>query len=708
MLDDKSTSELISKSLFGAVTKEQQVKLDTQLAASEQSRNFASLSRMIQRSLSDIGQRSQNGDEQVGPGLGDDVKTRMKNSIRQESARLSQLGATLVGDSEKTGHRVEGFGSSHEDDERVLKSRFVLNRKIGQGGLGTVWLARDEKLQRSVALKEMNADAAEFPRAWERFQREAEITGHLEHPNVVPLYQYGMDEVTGQPFYAMRFVGKKTLVDAIEAYHDRKEAGEDVTMDLHHLLTAFISVCQAIAYAHSRGVIHRDLKPENVALDSFGQVIVLDWGLAKVVDEYESEGALSGDRLAADSSAGKTMAGEVIGTPLYMAPEQAAGNLDDVDARTDVYGLGAILFAMLTGAAPHQNSSVNEGRPIPIPDLLQSISKNPTPVPRDYKSGIPSDLESICTKAMQFKAHSRYQSAAEVAEAVERWMAGRSERRQKYANSRSEGRELRTAMLGAIRDLERNVRFMSSLPPIQGLSDAYAGRGCDEVGTWRERLAVIYKGLLRTNSDFSSVSYGRVDSDQFTELLRIERQSSDTSHVRSIPASRLMSGPLTQCMRKALDGNPDEVYVALSSECPEPGVAINSGRIAAGKIAAVVPVFDAVTEDIFGYVMIEACLEQLIESQIRGRFRSINHLFVLDNDCRILMQVDGGGNRVATNTGQAMKELHKGWEEVVGELKTTGEFVDNQDHAFYATRVDLVPGRYSLALAMCLAEKPAS
>ena len=701
MLDDKSASELISKSLFGAVSLDQQVKIDAQLAASEQSRNFASLSKMIQRSLSDIGQRSLNGDEQVGPGLASEAKARMKRSIRQESATLSQLGATLVGDSEKTGERIEGFSSSHEDDERNLKSRFVLTRKIGQGGLGTVWLARDEKLQRSVALKEMNADAAEFPRAWERFQREAEITGHLEHPNVVPLYQYGTDEITGQPFYVMRFVGKKTLVDAIEAYHDRKEAGEDVTMDLHHLLTAFIGVCQAIAYAHSRGIIHRDLKPENVALDSFGQVIVLDWGLAKVADEFESEGALSGDRLAADSSAGKTMAGEVIGTPLYMAPEQAAGNLNNVDARTDVYGLGAILFAMLTGAAPHQNSSVNGGNPVPIPDLLQSISQKPTPVPRDYKSGIPSDLESICTKAMQFKAHSRYQSATGVAEAVQSWMAGRSERRQKYANSRSEGRELRTAMLSAIRDLERNVRFMSSLPPIQGIADAHADRGTDDLTVWRERLAVIYKGLLRTNSDFSSVSFAKVTTDDFTELLRIERQSSDTSHVRSIPTSRLKSGPLTQCMQKAINGNPDEVYVALSSECPEPGVARNAGRI-----AAVVPVFDSHSEQLFGAVMIEACLEQLIENQIRGRFRSINHLFVLDNDCRILMQVDGAGNRIAANNGEAMSELHCGWADVVTQLKTSGEFVDHQDNAFYATRVDLVPGRYSLALAMCLAEKP--
>ncbi|MCR9201841.1 MAG: serine/threonine protein kinase [Planctomycetaceae bacterium] len=701
MQNDKTTSELISRSFSGAVTAEQKQQIEEEIAANEQSRNFAALSRLIHDSLSDIGERTRDGDESVAAGLSQAARSRLKSSIRQESARLNNLGATMVGDTTNKPAMMSRPAALEEPEDRTLASRFVLTRKIGKGGLGTVWLAKDEKLQRSVALKEMNPEAAEFPRAWERFQREAEITGQLEHPNVVPLYQFGMDRNTGQPFYAMRFVGKKTLVDAIEAYHDRKEAGEDVTMDLHHLLTAFIGVCQAIAYAHSRGVIHRDLKPENVALDNFGQVIVLDWGLAKVTDDFESDGALSGV-LSDHSSAGKTMAGEVIGTPLYMAPEQAAGRLDDIDPRTDVYGLGAILFAMLTGAAPHQNSSMDNGSSVPIPDLLKNIAEQPTPMVREYRSDIPADLAHICEKAMQFKAHSRYQSALDVAEAVQQWMAGRSERRQKYANSRSEGRELRAAMLSAIRDLERNARFMSSLPPIQGIVNAVSDRdGGDDISVWRERLAVIYKGLLKTNSDFSAVSYASADGTSYKELIRLERQASDSSNVRSIPASRLASGDLTFCMQKALEGNPDEVYVALSSECPPPGEARKVGRI-----TAAVPVFDEVTEEVFGFVMIEACLEQLIEAQIRGRFRSINQLYVLDNDCRILMQIDNTGTRVRQNDGVAMSDLSPCWSKVVPHLKGSGEFIDEQDHAFYATRVDLVPGRYSLALAMCLAEKP--
>jgi hypothetical protein len=382
-----------------------------------------------------------------------------------------------------------------------------------------------------------------------------------------------------------------------------------------------------------------------------------------------------------------------------MAPEQAAGNLEDVDRRTDIYGLGAILFAMLTGSAPHQKTSVDEDRSIPVAELLRKISTEPSPRPRDVASGIPADLEAICVMAMQFKAHSRYQAATEVSDAVQRWMAGRSERRQDYANSRSEGRELRASMLSSVRDLERNVRFMSSLPPIQGIMDVLAEREGDEIATWRERLGVIFRGLLSTNCDFCSVSFAHVKDDQFQELIRIERQATDISNVRSIPASRLSSGPLTDCMKHALDRNPDEVHVALSSECPDER---NTDIRQPNRLAAGVPVFDAVTEELFGFVRIEADLDRLIESQLRDRFQATSRLFVLDNDSRILLQVNRDGGRVRENDGKLISSITECWSSILEPLKQRGEFIDEQDHAVYATRIDLVPGRYSLALALCL------
>lgn len=710
MLNDRSASELISQSLSGGLTSDQHRIVEQRIAKDPLLQRYAKLARSINDSLTDVAHRSRDGDTTVAPGLSHDAKARIKNTIRAESVRRSQVQPaatytprdTEVDSPTQSFHEVSGRHAPADAPSRQMTSRFTLIRKLGEGGLGTVWLARDEKVKRSVALKEMNPAAVEFPRAWERFHREAEITGHLEHPNVVPMYQFGTDAETGQPFYAMRFVGKRTLVDAIDEYHDRRDAGEDVTMDLHRLLTAFIGVCQAIAYAHSRGVIHRDLKPENVALDNFGQVIVLDWGLAKISDEFESEGILSGDKLISDSAFGKTMAGEVIGTPLYMAPEQAAGKLDDVDFRTDVYGLGAILFAMLSGSAPHQNSSVKDGSAVPVPELLHKVAHEPSPRPRDHVSGIPADLEAICLRAMHFKPHSRYQTATEMADAVQQWMAGRSSRRQGYSNSRGEVRELRTTMQAAVRDLERNVRFMSSLPPIQGIVDKQHDRPGDDLSVWRERLAVIFRGLLRTNCDFCSVSFAQVTDGRFHELLRIERQSTDVSNIRSIPSSRLSSGPLTSCMSKALDGNPDEVHVALSTECPQERRASADGG---NRLAAGVPVFDARTEELFGFVMIEACLERLIEAQIRDRIKTTGRLFVLDNDCRVLMQFDRDGSRVRENDGKAMSSLSECWDSILPSLKDRGEFVDEQDHAVYATRIDLVPGRYSLAIALCLADR---
>lgn len=721
MLSDRHSSELISKSLSGRLDADQQRQVDEALQANAEARNFARLSAMIQDSLSDVARRSLDGDESLSPGLSVQSRERMKQSLRAASQQpgSSGLSATVSPDQasavppadvERTLTAARGPGLSSLSDamsatgleQRSMKSRFTLIRELGRGGLGTVWLARDEKLNRSVALKEMNPGSAEFPRAWERFHREAEITGHLEHPNVVPLYQFGTDADTGQPFYAMRFVGKRTLVDAIEEYHDRRLAGEDVTMDLHRLLTAFIGVCQAIAYAHSRGVIHRDLKPENVALDSFGQVIVLDWGLAKVADDHETENVLSGEHPLADSAFHRTMAGEIIGTPLYMAPEQASGRLDDVDHRTDIYGLGAILFAMLTGHAPHQNSSVTDGAPVSVSRLLQLVAAGPSPRPRDSTASIPADLEAICMKAMQFKPHSRFQSTLEMSEAVQQWMAGRSERRQQYANARSECRELRSTLLASIRDLERNVRFMSCLPPIQCIVDCRSQRTSDELTLWRERLAVVYAGLLRTNCDFCAVSFAEVKDGRFQELIRIERQASDVSHVRSIPASRLTSGPLTTCMQKALAGKPDEVHVALASECPGPNA---TDVRPSNLLAAAVPVFDEVTEDLFGFVMIEACLDNLLENQVRDRFRARGRLFVLDNECHVLVQRDRHGGRVRENDGKLMSSLLPDWENLLPILKRDGEVLDDQDHALYATRIDLVPGRYSLALVLCLAEK---
>ena len=331
MSDDQKISKLISKSLRSRLSEKEDAEVKKHLEQSETARDFAELSKMIQGSIT-LGAESELREEE-SEGLSSDAMERLKSSVSlavEEKVRLSQAGLINVNSTGTTGgslvdsplrsqdDSIRGDGMQ-EGDSRHVVSRFRLLRRLGEGGLGNVWLARDERLNRNVAIKEMKASALESPIAWQRFHREAEITGQLEHPNVVPLYHFGEDRQSGEPFYAMRFVGKRTLSDAIVEHHDRVQAGEDGGLGLHRLLSIFLDVCQAIAYAHSRGVIHRDIKPENVALDNFGMVIVLDWGLSKVIEDGELATKMTSANVHTDTALTRTLEGDVVGTPLYMA-----------------------------------------------------------------------------------------------------------------------------------------------------------------------------------------------------------------------------------------------------------------------------------------------------------------------------------------------------------------------------------------------------
>ena len=235
-----------------------------------------------------------------------------------------------------------------------------MDQLYAEGGIGQVWLARDKQINREVAIKTLRPELLKHGRVRSRFLQEAQITGQLEHPGIVPIYELIAAPQSGSPFYSMRFVRGRTLVQASRDHHLKRQAGEEEPLGLVSLLSAFVAVCNTVAYAHSRGVVHRDLKGENVLLGDFGEVFVLDWGVAKVLGARE-EGAstgMEGRYLTAD--AGRTVQGDVVGTPAYMAPEQAEGRLDLVDSRTDIYGLGAILYEILTGQPPFVGSSTVE------------------------------------------------------------------------------------------------------------------------------------------------------------------------------------------------------------------------------------------------------------------------------------------------------------------------------------------------------------
>jgi serine/threonine-protein kinase len=294
-------------------------------------------------------------------------------------------------------------------------ARFRILRPHARGGLGEVFVALDQELHREVALKEIQTEHASYILHRQRFLQEAEITGGLEHPGIVPVYALGQ-YADGRPYYAMRFIQGESLKEALTQFHQGKEG-----YTLRGLLTRFIAVCNAIAYAHSRGVIHRDVKPSNIMLGKFGETLVVDWGLAKAVGKSIEETKLVGQDdeptlipRSGDSSA-QTQAGEALGTPAYMSPEQAAGRIDDLGPSTDVYSLGATLYHVLAGSAPFTGRDSGE--------VLRQVQIGAWQAPRLVKKGTAPGLDAICQKAMALQPTERYSSALELAAEVEAWLA---------------------------------------------------------------------------------------------------------------------------------------------------------------------------------------------------------------------------------------------------------------------------------------------
>jgi len=301
-------------------------------------------------------------------------------------------------------------------DPPPVSERYTPVAGIGEGGMGRVALCHDHEMGRRVALKQLRPELAHNPEARARFEHEARITGRLAHPSIVPVYELVKPPEGHSPFYTMRFVQGDTLTEATRIYHNRRRANEPVALDLLRLLNAFVNVCQAVAYAHSQGVLHRDLKGSNVVLGAFGEVIVLDWGLAKLLGTPDEH------TWGAEPTAlhGHTLPGAVKGTPQYMAPEQAAGQVELLGPRTDVYGLGAILYEILAGVPPFSGSSADA--------VIAKVRAGNPERPSTHVPEVAPELEVICLKALAREPIQRHESAAELADAVERFLADASDR----------------------------------------------------------------------------------------------------------------------------------------------------------------------------------------------------------------------------------------------------------------------------------------
>jgi len=353
--------------------------------------------------------------------FGNDPRQTLDSIGAEEAAALSMAAKptdrelTTTCDHFVTQPRAWSYSAQHQ--------RFTVLRLHQQGGLGRLMVARDCELNREIALKEILPAYADNDENRRRFIREAEITGALEHPGVVPVYSLG-EFPDGRPYYAMRLIRGVDLRTALDDFHSGEAGRAERRLAFRQLLGRFVDMCHAVDYAHSRGVVHRDLKPANIMLGDFGETLVVDWGLARTLDGHVPSADLDtppvtpSDRASTD----RTQAGRIVGTVPYMSPEQAAGRLDLISRPSDIYGLGATLYHILTGRAPF--SSETE-------DVVLRVEQGRFPPPRRVSKRVPRALEAICLKAMARKPVDRYGTARELANDVERYLA--DERVEAYA-----------------------------------------------------------------------------------------------------------------------------------------------------------------------------------------------------------------------------------------------------------------------------------
>ncbi|MFZ5481063.1 MAG: WD40 repeat domain-containing serine/threonine protein kinase [Myxococcota bacterium] len=285
------------------------------------------------------------------------------------------------------------------------------DEELGVGGIGRVLVAFDNHLGREIAVKELLGEGS----AVGRFLREARVTAQLEHPNIVPVYELGR-RADGTLYYTMKRVRGRTLAEALDDC-------ADITARLR-LLSHFVDTCQAIAYAHSRGVVHRDIKPANIMVGEFGETVVLDWGLAKARGQRDLRG---GDlareiQLLRETAHAHTLQGTMMGTPSYMSPEQARGEIDHIDERSDVWSLGAVLFEILTGVAPFNGRTPLE--------ILAKVVHEPPP----NADEAPIELAKVAAKALRRDPAERYQSAKELADEIAAWQTGHTVRAHSYSS----------------------------------------------------------------------------------------------------------------------------------------------------------------------------------------------------------------------------------------------------------------------------------
>src|SRR5262245_47104114 len=279
----------------------------------------------------------------------------------------------------------------HRQDGDWLLGNYQILEEIGRGGMGVIYRARQRHSRRIVALKRILSYHADSQDTLMRFRREAQAAANLDHPNILPIYEVSESD-DGLPFFSMKFAGGGSLLDVASVLRS----------DPRRAVALMVKVARALQYAHEQGILHRDLKPGNILLDGRGEPMVSDFGLAKWL---EPTGRL-------------TRTPSIFGTPGYIAPEQVNGSKGKLTAAADVYGLGAVLFDLLTGRPPFMGEHALK--------TIQQATEKPAPKLRSLAPGIDRDLETVCAKCLERDPRARYHSAGELADDLERWLHGHS------------------------------------------------------------------------------------------------------------------------------------------------------------------------------------------------------------------------------------------------------------------------------------------
>ncbi|HEY3592232.1 MAG TPA: SUMF1/EgtB/PvdO family nonheme iron enzyme [Polyangiaceae bacterium] len=442
---------------------------------------------------------------------------------------------------EKTLRSSDGPPSSAEPESELAPppsvpgERYLLGAEIAHGGMGTVYQAFDRLLDRPVALKILHPSLAVETPARSRFVDEAKATAQLDHPSIVPVHDAG-ELPDGRMFFAMKLVRGTNLEQVLEKARHTSDANKQLAA----LLQAFLRVCEAVAFAHARGVLHRDLKPQNIMLGEFGEVYVMDWGLFKLGLTSEPQNAPISERSPISASDGeelvglerresylrRTMAdvpnGSFAGTLPYMSPEQAAGSW--LDARSDVYALGAVLFEILSGFAPVEPRP-NES----LPTILSRVRMEGRPSPSEQRSRmspshrlpweIPAALETVCARALALDRDDRFADARELSRELAAYLDGSLERevRARIASGAALRGRMATEDLRHVRltldefeqelaDLERELPAWDDGPQKQhfrDLSRQIESLHADEAASFAEAVRGMEESLAQDPNDAS-------------------------------------------------------------------------------------------------------------------------------------------------------------------------------------------------------------